>query len=100
MISILEQFVGATNNILWTYVLIAMLIGLGLYFSFKIKFVQMRHLGEMIRLMTNGLIGKTRKQGSVSSFKAFFMSSAACIGIGNLAGAALAISMGGPGAVF
>ncbi|MEH7463039.1 alanine/glycine:cation symporter family protein [Bacillus thuringiensis] len=98
--SILEKFVGATNNILWTYVIIAMLIGLGLYFSFKLKFVQIRHLGEMIRLMTDGLTGKTRKKGSVSSFQAFCMSSAARIGIGNLAGVALAISMGGPGAVF
>lgn len=100
MISILEKFVGSTNNILWTYVIIAMLIGLGLYFSFKLKFVQIRHLGEMIRLMTDGLTGKTRKKGSVSSFQAFCMSSAARIGIGNLAGVALAISMGGPGAVF
>ena len=100
MISILEKFIGTTNNILWTYILIAMLIGLGLYFSFKLKFVQIRHLGEMIRLMTDGLTGKTRKKGSVSSFQAFCMSSAARIGIGNLAGVALAISMGGPGAVF
>lgn len=54
----------------------------------------------MIRLMSDGLTGKTRKKGSVSSFQAFCMSSAARIGIGNLAGVALAISMGGPGAVF
>ncbi|MCP1125912.1 alanine:cation symporter family protein [Bacillus sp. 3103sda1] len=97
---ILEKFIGVTNNILWTYVIIAMLIGLGLYFSFKLKFVQIRHLGEMMRLMTDGLTGKTRKKGSVSSFQAFCMSSAARIGIGNLAGVALAISLGGPGAVF
>ncbi len=82
MISILEKFVGATNNILWTYVIIAMLIGLGLYFSFKLKFVPIRHLGEMKRLMTDGLIGKTRKKGSVSSFQAFCMSSAVCTGSG------------------
>lgn len=100
MIDILEKFIGVTNNILWTYVIIAMLIGLGLYFSFKLKFVQIRHLGEMMRLMTDGLTGKTRKKGSVSSFQAFCMSSAARIGIGNLAGVALAISLGGPGAVF
>ncbi|MDM5190683.1 alanine/glycine:cation symporter family protein [Bacillus sp. DX4.1] len=97
---ILEKFVGVTNTILWSYILIAMLIGLGLYFSFKLNFVQIRHLGEMVRLMGDGLTGKTRKKGSVSSFQAFCMSSAARIGIGNLAGVALAISMGGPGAVF
>ena len=98
--NILEQFVSSTNTILWSYILIAMLIGLGLYFSIKLKFVQITHLGEMVRLMGDGLTGKTRKKGSVSSFQAFCMSSAARIGIGNLAGVALAISMGGPGAVF
>ncbi|HHB1881745.1 TPA: alanine:cation symporter family protein, partial [Bacillus cereus] len=98
--NILEQFVSSTNTILWSYILIAMLIGLGIYFSIKLKFVQITHLGEMIRLMSDGLTGKTRKKGSVSSFQAFCMSSAARIGIGNLAGVALAISMGGPGAVF
>ncbi|MBS9802877.1 alanine/glycine:cation symporter family protein [Bacillus toyonensis] len=98
--NILEQFVSSTNTILWSYILIAMLIGLGLYFSIKLKFVQLTHLGEMVRLMSDGLTGKTRKKGSVSSFQAFCMSSAARIGIGNLAGVALAISMGGPGAVF
>ncbi|MEB9229844.1 amino acid carrier protein, partial [Bacillus cereus] len=98
--NILEQFISSTNTILWSYILIAMLIGLGLYFSIKLKFVQITHLGEMVRLMSDGLTGKTRKKGSVSSFQAFCMSSAARIGIGNLAGVALAISMGGPGAVF
>ena len=98
--NILEQFISSTNTILWSYILIAMLIGLGLYFSIKLKFVQITHLGEMVRLMSDGLTGKTRKKGSVSSFQAFCMSSAARIGIGNLAGVALAISMGGPGAIF
>lgn len=69
--NILEQFVSSTNTILWSYILIAMLIGLGLYFSVKLKFVQITHLGEMIRLMSDGLTGKTRKKGSVSSFQAF-----------------------------
>ncbi|SFJ15726.1 alanine or glycine:cation symporter, AGCS family [Bacillus sp. 71mf] len=75
MISILEKSVETKNNILWTYVIITMLIGLGLYFSFKLKFVQIRHLGEM-----------AGKKGSVSFFQSFCISSAARIGIGNLAG--------------
>ncbi|MGR5915074.1 hypothetical protein ACT7DA_27460 [Bacillus pacificus] len=60
--NILEQFVSSTNTILWSYILIAMLIGLGIYFSIKLKFVQITHLGEMIRLMSDGLTGKTRKK--------------------------------------
>ncbi|MFD3448747.1 alanine/glycine:cation symporter family protein [Microbacteriaceae bacterium 4G12] len=100
MMNMLEKIVGFSNDILWSYILIALLIGLGLYFSFKLKFVQIRHLREMIRLMGEGLSGKTRKKGSVSSFQAFCISSAARIGMGNLAGVAIAIASGGPGAVF
>ncbi|WP_242141958.1 MULTISPECIES: sodium:alanine symporter family protein [unclassified Bacillus cereus group] len=100
MIETFSRFLGMTNNILWTYILLAMLIGLGLYFSFKLKFVQISHFGEMIRLISDGFSGKTKKKGSISAFQAFCLSAAARIGIGNLAGVALAISMGGPGAVF
>lgn len=100
----LEQFVGNVNNILWTYILIVLLIGLGLYFSFRLKFVQIRHFGEMIRLLGDGASSKTRKEhkekGSVSSFQAFCMSTASRVGVGNLAGVAIAITAGGPGAVF
>ncbi|KOS24254.1 sodium:alanine symporter [Bacillus anthracis] len=96
----MEQFVSVTNNILWSYILIAMLIGFGLYFSFKLKFVQITHFGEMVRLISDGFNGKEKKKDRVSSFQAFCMSTAARIGIGNLAGVAIAISLGGPGAVF
>ncbi|KOS24131.1 sodium:alanine symporter [Bacillus anthracis] len=100
MVVLFSRFVSLTNTILWSYILIAMLIGLGLYFSFKLKFVQITHFGEMIRLISDGLTRKRRKKGSVSSFQAFCISSAARVGIGNLAGVAIAISLGGPGAVF
>lgn len=69
--NILEQFVSSTNTILWSYILIAMLIGLGLYFSIKLKFVQLTHLGEMIRLMSDGLTGKTRKRAVYHRSKHF-----------------------------
>lgn len=91
----LSQIVGTGNTILWSYVLIYMLIGLGLLFTFQTKFVQFRHLGEMFRLITERSSGK-----GVSSAQAFFVSAASRVGTGNLAGVALAISLGGPGAVF
>ncbi|KEK22837.1 alanine/glycine:cation symporter family protein [Bacillus gaemokensis] len=100
MIDIFSRFLEITNNILWSYILIAMLIGLGLYFSFKLKFVQISHFGDMMRLISSGFNRKTKKKDSISPFQAFCLSAAARIGIGNLAGVALAISMGGPGAVF
>lgn len=95
-----NNYLQLTNNILWLYILIPMLIGLGLYFSFKLNFVQISHLRDMIRLISGGFNKKTKNKDSISPFQAFCLSAAARIGIGNLAGVALAISMGGPGAVF
>ncbi|MBJ7986781.1 MULTISPECIES: alanine/glycine:cation symporter family protein [Bacillus] len=100
MVDIFSRFLEVTNNILWSYILIAMLIGFGLYFSFKLKFVQITHFGEMVSLISKGFNRKEKKKDSVSPFQAFCLSAAARIGIGNLAGVALAISMGGPGAIF
>lgn len=60
--NILEQFISSTNTILWSYILIAMLIGLGLYFSIKLKFITNYSFREMVRLMSDGLTGKTRKK--------------------------------------
>jgi AGCS family alanine or glycine:cation symporter len=97
--AILEKFIATSNDILWSYVLIAMLIVLGLYFTFRTKFVQFRMIGEMIRLLGDG-VGDSKKKDSVSSFGAFCISTASRVGTGNLAGVAIAISIGGPGAVF
>ncbi|MGL4108522.1 alanine/glycine:cation symporter family protein [Clostridium sp. LP20] len=87
------------NDFLWTYILIAMLLTLAVYFTWKTKFVQFRYLKEMFRLLGDGASSKKVK-GSVSSFQAFCISTASRVGTGNLAGVAIAISVGGPGAVF
>ncbi|TCJ18305.1 alanine:cation symporter family protein [Rubrobacter taiwanensis] len=93
---ILESIISAGNTLLWTYVLIFLLIGLGVYFTVRSNFVQFRMIGEMVRLLASG----TRSRGGVSSFGAFAVGTAARVGTGNLAGVALAIAVGGPGAVF
>ncbi|MGJ7912650.1 alanine/glycine:cation symporter family protein [Neobacillus sp. LXY-1] len=94
---ILGNFVNQTNTILWSYVLIVLLIGSGLYFTFRTKFVPFRMIGEMFRLMGEGATGDNK---GVSSFQAFCISTASRVGTGNLAGVAIAITTGGPGAVF
>ncbi|MBR6540932.1 MAG: alanine:cation symporter family protein [Bacteroidales bacterium] len=97
----LTQVLTDINDVVWTYILIALLIGCALYFSFKTKFLQFRMVGEMIRLLGNSTSGKNeqgRKQ--ISSFEAFVVSLASRVGTGNLAGVASAIAVGGPGAVF
>ncbi len=99
----LQAVIGKTNDILWSYVLIALLIFMGLYFSFKTKFVQFRYLKQMISLLTESVgksISKNDKKKGVSSFQAFCMSTASRVGTGNLAGVAIAIAVGGPGAIF
>ena len=99
----LQATIIKTNDILWSYVLIALLIFMGLYFSFKTKFVQFRYLKEMISLLTKSAgksISKSDKKKGVSSFQAFCISTASRVGTGNLAGVAIAIALGGPGAIF
>lgn len=94
---ILERFISGTNDLLWSYILIILLIGMGIYFSIRTKFVQFRMVGEMIRLLGEGA---TSNKKGVSSFQAFCISTASRVGTGNLAGVAIAITAGGPGAVF
>lgn len=100
----LENFISVLNNYLWSYILIALLIILGLFFSFKSKFVQIRYFKEMFRLLGEGASksGREKHKGKkgVSSFQAFCISTASRVGTGNLAGVAIAIASGGPGAVF
>ncbi len=98
--------ITALNNALWTYLLIWILIGCGLWFTIRSRGVQFRMLGEMIRLLGEGAVPKGSKDKSVpgkkhvSSFQAFAVSVATRVGTGNLAGVATAIAVGGPGAVF
>lgn len=91
-----NSFVDWANNYLWTYILIALLIGAGLYFSIRTKFVQFRMFSEMFRVITE----KKETDTGVSAFQAFTISTASRVGTGNITGVALAIGIGGPGAVF
>ena len=78
-------------------VLIYLLIGVGIFFTFRLGFIQIRHFGHMFSVLRN-----SRKSDSagISSFQALCTSLAARVGTGNLAGVAVAIYLGGPGAVF
>ena len=97
---VLLSVIDSVNTILWSYVLIVMLIALGVYFTFKTKFVQFRYFGEMFRLLGDGAGKDAKSEGKVSSFQAFCISTASRVGTGNIAGIAIAIIGGGPGAIF
>lgn len=97
---ILNEILATLNELLWRYLLIAMLLGCALWFTLRSRFVQFRMLGEMVRLL--GDSGSKLKEGEkhISSFQAFSISLASRVGTGNLAGVATAIAVGGPGAIF
>lgn len=93
----LETVVGFINSILWETVLIYGLVGAGIYFSFRLGLIQISYFGHALSLL------KISRQGSadgLSSFQVFCTSMAARVGAGNMAGVAVAISTGGPGAIF
>lgn len=93
---ILNLLINFFNDILWGYVLIVMLLFVGAYFTLKTRFVQLRYFVQMIKVLGDSVGHK----GGVSSFKAFCISTASRVGTGNLAGVAIAIASGGPGAIF
>ena len=101
------SFVNDTlNGVIWEIVP-WLLLAAGIYFGLRTIFVQIRLLPEMFKAVTEKPQGKDRQgrdldedYGGISAFKAFTISAASRVGTGNIAGVALAISVGGPGAVF
>lgn len=92
----MQEFVDLLNGWVWSPALIYLCLGVGLYFSLRTRFLQVRHFGRMLRLLMEG---KSSEDG-VSSFQALAMSLAGRVGTGNIAGVATAITFGGPGALF
>ncbi len=92
----MEKIITAINDVIWSNALILLCLGTGIYFSIVTRFLQVRYIGAMIRLLFDG---KSSAKG-VSSFQAFSMAIAGRVGTGNIAGVATAIAMGGPGAIF
>ena len=96
-----EKVVSVLNDIVWSPALVVLLVGAGLYFSFRTRFVQVRRFGLMIRSLFSSAEKSDdgRKQG-ISSFEAFCVALSGRVGTGNIVGVATAIALGGPGAVF
>ena len=92
----MEEVVGVLNDIVWSNALIYLCLGTGLYFSIRTRFLQVRHIKEMGKLLFDG----ESTDSGVSSFQALAMSLAGRVGTGNIAGVATAIAFGGPGAMF
>ena len=101
MEAMLLGIVKQINSYLSDYVLIVLLVGAGLYFSIRTRFVQVRCFGEgMRRVFGNIKLNGGKQHGGFSSFQALATAIAAQVGTGNIVGACGAILIGGPGAIF
>ena len=99
----LTQIVSDINSILWgPWCLIPILVGAGIFFTFNLRFVQIRQFGRALKHVFGGLSFNGEKAGNhgMTSFQSLATAIAAQVGTGNLAGVATAMAMGGPGAIF
>ena len=92
----LAYVISVLSNWLYTYILVALLLAAGLYFTLRTRFVQLRMFGESFRVLRE----EKHEEGGVSSFQALMISTASRVGTGNIAGVSIAICLGGVGAVF
>ncbi|ODC04990.1 sodium:alanine symporter [Terasakiispira papahanaumokuakeensis] len=88
------------NDLLWGKVLLVLLVAVGVGFTIASRFVQFRYFGRMFSILGASQAFKKDKHGHLSSFQALVLSVAGRVGGGNIAGVAVAITLGGPGAVF
>lgn len=88
--------ITAINNVVWSTPMIILCVGAGLFFTIRLGFPQIRHFGEMWKLLT----GKEKSDNGVTPFQAFATTVGGRVGVGSIAGVATAICLGGPGAVF
>ena len=101
MMDAVLSFFKTVNTYLSDYVLIILLVGTGLFFTIRTRFVQVRCFGEGIKQVFGGVFSKKKDKGhGLSSFQALATAIAAQVGTGNIVGASGAILIGGPGAIF
>ena len=96
----MNQVLTTINDAMYTYILLILLVGVGLYFTVRTKGVQLRLLKDGIKCMLEKAPESETGEKKVSSFQALMISTASRVGTGNIAGIATAIAAGGPGAVF
>ena len=98
----LLEFVKSANGLMWNFLLLVILCGTGIYYTFRLRFIHVRKFGEAFKLVFSNikLKGEKSKNGEMSSFQALATAIAAQVGTGNLTGAATALIGGGPGAIF
>lgn len=93
----MDAVIGFLNTVFWGYVLIYGLLAVGVFFTLRLGFIQLRHYGELFRVIRGA---RQTDRAGISPFQALTVSLASRVGTGNLAGVAVALYLGGPGAIF
>lgn len=99
MIDKLEAILNSLSSFVWGPILIFLLYGCGVYLTFKLRFIQFRYFLHGLKSIL-GFYDAPGQHGEISHFQALCTALSATIGVGNIAGVATAIAIGGPGAVF
>ena len=99
---VITNLVAKGNSFLWSFLLIVLLCGTGIYYTIRLRFIQVRKFGEGWKLVFGhlSLNGEKHEKGEMSPFQSIATAIAAQVGTGNMAGAATALLGGGPGAIF
>ena len=99
---VITNLVAKGNSFLWSFLLIVLLCGTGIYYTIRLRFIQVRKFGEGWKLVFGhlSLNGEKHEKGEMTPFQSIATAIAAQVGTGNLAGAATALLGGGPGAIF
>ncbi|MEZ8195004.1 alanine/glycine:cation symporter family protein [Vibrio cortegadensis] len=93
----MTDLINLMNDLLWGSILVYLLVGVGIYFTIRLGFIQFRHFGHMFSVLKDS---RKADSAGISSFQALCTSLAARVGTGNMAGVAVALTAGGPGAIF
>lgn len=93
----MDAVIGFLNTLFWGYILIYGLLAVGIYFTIRLGFLQIVHFGELFRVISGS---RSSDKAGISPFQALTVSLASRVGTGNLAGVAVALYLGGPGAIF
>ena len=99
MLETVEQLTGQFVGMVWGIPLVILLVGSGIFFSIYFGFPQLRLFAHAIGIIT-GKYDNPQDKGEISHFQALTAALSATVGLGNIAGVAVAISLGGPGAIF
>ena len=96
----MAEILSRINGMIWGLPALVMIIGVGLYLTFKTKFVQVRLFPEALRLFCRQFFSKEKDNAGISPYQALCTALAATVGTGNIVGVAGALALGGPGAIF